>query len=129
MEQSKKEAVVTPSELRKLGFCPTLYFFDVHTPAPQPLALRLRAWLGRLAHMIHHILRPGWVKEELLRARVDELGVVLVGKPDSYRINGANGTLIVEEFKSRKPLGSSPLAWLTVCGWGTHYRLWRTPTY
>jgi len=108
-KQNKKDTVVTPSELRKLGFCPTLYFFDVHIPVSQPLALRLRAWLGRLAHAIHHILRPGWVKEELLRARVDELDVVLVGKPDSYRINDASGTLIVEEFKSRKaPRFESP---------------------
>lgn len=108
-EQGRKEAVVTPSELRKLGFCPTLYFFDVHTPVPQPLALRFRAWLGRLAHAIHHILRLRWVKEELLKARVNELGVVLVGKPDSYRINGTSGTLIVEEFKSRRaPRFESP---------------------
>ncbi len=108
-EQGKKEVVVTPSELRKLGFCPTLYFFDVHAPAPQPLALRLRALLGRLAHAIHHMLRPRWVKEELLKAEVDELDVVLVGKPDSYRIDGASDTLIVEEFKSRRaPRFESP---------------------
>jgi len=108
-KQNRKETVVTPSELRKLGFCPTLYFFDIHAPAPQPLSLRIRAWLGRLAHAIHHVLRPGWIKEELLRARVEELGVLLVGKPDSYKINGASGLLIIEEFKSRRaPRFESP---------------------
>ena len=105
---------VTPSRLHQFVFCPRQVFFDYYIKAPKPLKARIRMWIGKLLHFFHHLFRVGYIKEELLKVEVDEIdGVVLVGKPDSYRIDG--DTIILEEFKStrlpRKPNRWYLMAW------------------
>jgi len=111
---AEKPLVITPSKLHQYVFCPRQVFFDHYIKAPKPLSQRIRMWIGKLLHFIHHLLKPGYVKEELLKVEVDEIdGVVLVGKPDSYKIDG--DTIILEEFKSyrmpRKPNRWDLIAW------------------
>jgi len=98
---SKDYVVVKPSDLRKIAYCPTMYFFDVYVKGKPPLSLRLKAVWGRFLHVLHHTLRVGWTKEELMYAPMDEFKAVLIGKPDSYKIIGKE-KVIVEEFKSRR---------------------------
>ena len=105
---------ITPSRLHQFAFCPRQVFFDHYLKVKKPLRQRIRMWIGKLLHLIHHLFRVGYIKEELLKVEVDEIdGVVLVGKPDSYRIDG--DTIILEEFKStrlpRKPNRWYLMAW------------------
>ncbi len=93
--------VVRPSDLRKVAFCPTLFFFDIYLKKKPPVYLRLKALWGRMLHVLHHALRVGWTKEELLYAPIETYKVVLVGRPDTYR-EEADGGIVIEEFKSRK---------------------------
>ena len=92
---------VTPSRLHQFMFCPRQVFFDYYIRAPKPLKARIRMWIGKLLHFFHHIFRVGYIREELLKVEVDELeGVVLVGKPDAYRVD--KDVVILEEFKSTR---------------------------
>jgi len=105
---------ILPSKLHQFVYCPRQVFFDYCIKAPKPLKARIRMWIGKLLHFFHHLFRVGYIKEELLKVEVDEIdGVVLVGKPDSYRIDG--DTIILEEFKStrlpRKPNRWNLMAW------------------
>lgn len=105
---------VTPSRLHQFAFCPRQVFFDHYLKVKKPMRQRIRMWIGKLLHFFHHLFRVGYIKEELLKVGVDEIdGVVLVGKPDSYRIDG--DTIILEEFKStrlpRKPNRWYLMAW------------------
>lgn len=109
--------MVRPSDLRKVGYCPTMYFFEVFVKGKPPLILRVKALWGRLLHAIHHTIRLSWVNEELLKAPVEELRIVLVGKPDSYKFM-TDELIVVEEFKSRRaPKGAGTLiydgAWIS----------------
>jgi len=93
--------IVTPSRLHQFAYCPRQVFFDHYIKVPRPLKQRIRMWIGKLLHFFHHLFRVGYIKEELLKVEVDEIdGVVLVGKPDSYKIDG--DTIVLEEFKSTK---------------------------
>jgi len=105
---------VNPSRLHQFVYCPRIVFFDHYLKVKKPLRQRIRMWIGKLLHYIHHLFRPGYVKEELLRVDVDELeGVELVGKPDSYKIN--DDVIVLEEFKSTRmpkaPGKMNLLAW------------------
>ena len=97
-----KVIIVRPSDLKKVGYCPTMYFFEVYIKRKPPLVLRAKALWGRLMHALHHAIRFGWVKEELMKASIDEMGIIIVGKPDSYKIVSDGELVLVEEFKSRK---------------------------
>jgi len=100
-----KTIVILPSKLHQFVFCPRQVWFEHFIPVKKPLAQRIRMFLGRLLHVIHHLFRVGYEKEKLLEVEVPELGVKLVGKPDAYRADA--DAVIVEEFKSyrapRKP--------------------------
>jgi len=92
---------VTPSKLHQFVFCPRQVFFDHYLKVKKPLRQRIRMWIGKLLHFIHHLFKVGYVKEELIEVEVDELDdIVLVGKPDSYSFD--EDTIILEEFKSTK---------------------------
>jgi len=111
----KKDVIyVRPSTLHKFVFCPRQVFFDYYLREKRPLVQRLRMLIGKILHWIHHLLKRGYINEELNSVEVDEIeGVVLVGKPDSYRVEG--DTVILEEFKSsripRKANRYDVLAW------------------
>ncbi len=109
---------VRPSDVRKVGYCPTMYFFDRYLALKAPLTIRLKALWGRFLHTIHALIRLGWVNERLIKVPVERLGITIVGKPDSFRVIEKERKVIIEEFKSHKaPRGSSPLvfhgAWLS----------------
>jgi len=109
-----RQIVVLPSTLHQFAFCPRQVFFDYYFKAPKPLSQKIRMWIGKLLHFFHHLLRRGYVKEELLKVEVDEVdGIVLVGKPDCYKVDG--DTIVLEEFKSSKmpakPSMWGPTAW------------------
>ena len=108
------QIVVLPSTLHQFAFCPRQVFFDYYFKAPKPLSQKIRMWIGKLLHFFHHLLRRGYVREELLKVGVDEVdGIVLVGKPDCYKVD--RDTVILEEFKSsrmpKKPGRFGVLAW------------------
>jgi len=103
-----EEVVILPSKLHQFAFCPRQIWLDYWLQAKKPLRQRLRMFLGKVAHWIHHIFRVGYTKEQLLEVEIPELGVKLVGKPDAYRVDA--DTVVVEEFKSyRKP--GAPNRW------------------
>jgi len=90
--------VILPSRLHQFAFCPRQIWLDYWLQAKKPLRQRLRMFLGKIAHWIHHIFRVGYTKERLLEVEIPDLNVKLVGKPDAYRIDV--DTVVVEEFKS-----------------------------
>jgi len=94
----EQKIVIIPSRLHKFAFCPRQVWFDYWLQLKKPLRQRLRMFVGKLMHWIHHLFRVGYVKEELLEVEIPELNVKLVGKPDAYKIDG--DTVIIEEFKS-----------------------------
>jgi len=99
---------VTPSRLHQFAFCPRQVFFDHYLKVKKPLRQRIRMWIGKLLHLIHHLFRPGYEKEKLMQVEVPELDIVLVGKPDAFRDNG--GEVVIEEFKSTR-MPRSPNSW------------------
>jgi len=99
---------ITPSKLHQFAFCPRQVFFDHYLKVKKPLRQRIRMWIGKLLHFFHHLLRPGYTKEQLMQVEVADMGIVLVGKPDAYKDDG--DTIIIEEFKSTK-MPRSPNSW------------------
>ena len=99
---------VNPSRLHQFVYCPRIVFFDHYLKVKKPLRQRIRMWIGKLLHYIHHLFRPGYVKEELLQVEVPELGIVLVGKPDSYKVT--EDAIVLEEFKSYR-MPKAPNKW------------------
>jgi len=89
---------VTPSRLHQFVYCPRQVFFDHYLKVKKPLLQRLRMWIGKLLHLIYHLLRPGYEKEKLMQVEIEDMGIVLVGKPDAFRLNSP----VVEEFKSTR---------------------------
>jgi len=89
---------VTPSRLHQFVYCPRQVFFDHYLKVKKPLLQRLRMWIGKLLHLIHHLLSPGYEKEKLMQVEIEDMGIVLVGKPDAFRLNSP----VVEEFKSTR---------------------------
>ncbi|MCD6323841.1 MAG: PD-(D/E)XK nuclease family protein [Desulfurococcales archaeon] len=109
---------VFPSDVRKVGYCPTMYFFDLYLREKAPLSLRVRAVWGKLLHLFHRLVRLSWINEALIKAELGDLQVTLVGRPDSFRVVEESGKVVVEEFKSHKaPSRESSLtfhgAWLS----------------
>jgi len=102
---------VTPSRLHQFAFCPRQVFFDHYLKVKKPLRQRIRMLIGKLLHFIHHLFRPGYEKEKLMQVEIEDMGIVLVGKPDAFRLNSP----VVEEFKSTRmpkvPNRWSVLAW------------------
>lgn len=97
---SASYVVVYPSRLNVLGYCPRKLFFDIHAPAKPRLRVRLRLLLGKVLHALRGLAKRGYAKEELVSAEVPELGVVLVGRPDGYRV--LDDHVLLEEFKSTR---------------------------
>jgi len=87
---------VTPSRLHQFVFCPRQVFFDHYLKVKKPLRQRIRMWIGKLLHFFHHIFRFGYEKERLLHVEIEDMGIVLVGKPDAFKVDPP----VVEEFKS-----------------------------
>lgn len=106
--------MVYPSRLNKLGYCPRQLFFDIHIPVKPKLRVRLRLLIGKALHVLRGLLKRGFVKEELISAEIPELGAILVGRPDNYRV--LEDYILLEEFKSTKmPSRENPYgakAWL-----------------
>ncbi len=98
MDERDGSVVVTPSELRTFIYCPRLYFFERHLGRERGLRERLRLLLGRLFHALKGSLDRlrGYRVEEPFEAELG--GVVLRGRPDSYRLDG--DVLVVVERKS-----------------------------
>lgn len=100
-----KTIVILPSKLHQFAYCPRQVWFDHFIPIKKPLPQRIRMFIGRLLHMVHHLFKIGYAKEQLLEVEIPELGVKLVGKPDAYKADA--DAVFVEEFKSyrapRKP--------------------------
>ena len=97
---------VTPSKLHQFAFCPRQVFFDYYIKAPKPLRQRIRMLIGKLLHLIHHLFRPGYVKEKKIEVEVEDMNIVLVGKPDAYKLSSP----VIEEFKSTR-MPKTPNKW------------------
>jgi len=101
---SSRKIVVTPSKLHQFTFCSRQTWFDHYIGLKKPLKMRIRMFIGRILHYIHHLFKIGYEKERLLGVDIPDLNVLLVGKPDSYKVS--DDVIYVEEFKStRSPKG------------------------
>jgi len=92
--------IITPSKLHQFTYCPRIPWFDYYLQYKRTLRQRVRMFIGKVLHWIHHTFKYGYEKEKLLSVDIPELDVTLLGKPDSYRIDG--DVIFVEEFKSTK---------------------------
>ncbi len=97
-----KGSKTIPSDVRKVGYCPTMYFFDLYLRGKPPFSLKVRALWGRFLHFLHRLFRASWINEATLKAELGDLKITLVGKPDSFKVIGKSGKIVVEEFKTHK---------------------------
>lgn len=95
-----EKIVVTASRLHQFVFCGRQVWFDYYIGMKKPLSQRIRMFIGRILHLFHHIFRFGYEKEKLLGVDIPEYNILLVGKPDSYKVE--NDAIFIEEFKSTK---------------------------
>jgi len=95
-----EEIVVTPSKLHQFVFCPRQVWLDHYLQVKRPLTQRIRMFVGKALHIVHHIFRIGYEKEKLLEVDVPDLNIRLVGKPDAFRVD--NDAIYIEEFKSTR---------------------------
>jgi len=95
-----EQIIVTPSKLHQFAFCPRQVWFDYYLQVKRPLIQRLRMFVGKALHIVHHLFRVGYEKEKLLEVDVPDLNIRLVGKPDAFADIG--DVIHIEEFKSTK---------------------------
>jgi len=97
---ASEKIVVTPSKLHQFVFCGRQVWFDYYLQFKKPLKQRIRMFIGKILHYIHHLFRLDYEKEKLLSVEIPELDVVLIGKPDSYKVS--DNVIYIEEFKSTR---------------------------
>jgi len=97
---SSRKIVVTPSKLHQFMFCARQTWFDHFIGLKKPFKQRLRMFIGKILHHIHHLFKIGYEKEKMLGVEIPELNILLIGKPDSYKVN--DDVILIEEFKSTK---------------------------
>ena len=82
------------------------------TQKPDTFLRKLAKKIGSLKYSIYRITKisRGYETEKLLKAEVEDLNVILIGKPDAYRIN--HDHIILEEFKNKRKPYKRELPWM-----------------
>jgi len=98
--------VVRPSDLNSFVYCPRRSYIDYYLGMHRTLIQRFKMLLGKFIHILYRLFRSGFIREELFKVDVYGLDVILVGRPDAYKIH--DGYMVLEELKT----GRSPKRYL-----------------
>lgn len=91
-------AMVLPSMLNSFIYCPRRTYIDLRVGVNRSRLQRIRMFLGKMLHLVFRLFKNGYEKEKLIRAHVYGLDLIIVGKPDAYRVD--EDWVILEELKS-----------------------------